>query len=163
MKSTAKDQKRNSIGVCQKCAARIYGDVCEESTSTGMLPMHLILYNAAVVLLGGFYYPWPCVPGGNELFFMLTFQVVDAMRQTVTNMIGTLPPQFFAVTVTTVSVVAFLYAKAFEYYAQKWLLKFWGNHFYHCFKLSHGFLILSIKVMFLLILGHHRFHCNAIY
>ncbi|KAK7839506.1 udp-galactose/udp-glucose transporter 3 [Quercus suber] len=30
-------------------------------------------------------------------------QVVDAMRQTVTNMIGTLPPQFFAVTVTTTS------------------------------------------------------------
>ncbi|KAI3724583.1 hypothetical protein L2E82_36364 [Cichorium intybus] len=29
-------------------------------------------------------------------------QVVDAMRQTVTNMIGTLTPQFFAVTVTTV-------------------------------------------------------------
>ncbi|GFP86941.1 hypothetical protein PHJA_000837900 [Phtheirospermum japonicum] len=29
--------------------------------------------------------------------------VVDAMRQTVTNMIGTLPPQFFAVTVTTVA------------------------------------------------------------
>lgn len=113
MKSTAKDQKRNSIGVCQKRAARIYGDVCEESTSTGMLPMHSILYNAAVVLLGGFYYPWSCVPGGNEFFFMLTFQVVDAMRQTVTNMIGTLPPQFFAVTVTTVSVVAFLCANAF--------------------------------------------------
>ncbi|GER26148.1 adenine nucleotide alpha hydrolases-likesuperfamily protein [Striga asiatica] len=30
-------------------------------------------------------------------------QVVDAMRQTVTNMIGTLPSQFFAVTVTTVA------------------------------------------------------------
>ncbi|XP_039026499.1 uncharacterized protein LOC120160131 [Hibiscus syriacus] len=30
-------------------------------------------------------------------------QVVEAMRQTVTNMIGTLPPQFFAVTVTTVA------------------------------------------------------------
>ncbi|KAJ6684637.1 hypothetical protein OIU79_014870 [Salix purpurea] len=30
-------------------------------------------------------------------------QVVDAMRQTVTNMIGTLPPQFFAVTVTAVA------------------------------------------------------------
>lgn len=30
-------------------------------------------------------------------------QVVDAMRQTVTNMIGTLPPQFFNVTVTTVA------------------------------------------------------------
>ncbi|CAL9759070.1 unnamed protein product [Musa acuminata subsp. burmannicoides] len=30
-------------------------------------------------------------------------QVVDAMRQTVTNMIGTLPPQFFAITVTTVA------------------------------------------------------------
>uniref|UniRef100_J3LIS9 Uncharacterized protein n=1 Tax=Oryza brachyantha TaxID=4533 RepID=J3LIS9_ORYBR len=30
-------------------------------------------------------------------------QVVDAMRHTVTNMIGTLPPQFFAVTVTTVA------------------------------------------------------------
>ncbi|GKV16199.1 hypothetical protein SLEP1_g26877 [Rubroshorea leprosula] len=30
-------------------------------------------------------------------------QVVDAMRQTVTNMIGTLPPQFFAVTVITVA------------------------------------------------------------
>ncbi|KAJ7957961.1 DUF760 domain-containing protein [Quillaja saponaria] len=30
-------------------------------------------------------------------------QVVDAMRQTVTNMLGTLPPQFFAVTVTTVA------------------------------------------------------------
>ncbi|GAB2243562.1 hypothetical protein Droror1_Dr00023690 [Drosera rotundifolia] len=30
-------------------------------------------------------------------------QVVDAMRQTITNMIGTLPPQFFAVTVTTVA------------------------------------------------------------
>nr|XP_025667492.1 uncharacterized protein LOC112765847 isoform X2 [Arachis hypogaea] len=29
--------------------------------------------------------------------------VVDAMRQTVTNMIGTLPPQFFAVTITTVA------------------------------------------------------------
>ncbi|XP_065848000.1 uncharacterized protein [Euphorbia lathyris] len=30
-------------------------------------------------------------------------QVVDAMRQTVTNMIGTLPPQFFSVTITTVA------------------------------------------------------------
>ncbi|XP_074571750.1 uncharacterized protein LOC141828251 [Curcuma longa] len=30
-------------------------------------------------------------------------QVVDAMRQTVTNIIGTLPPQFFAVTFTTVA------------------------------------------------------------
>ncbi|XP_078442722.1 uncharacterized protein LOC144712348 [Wolffia australiana] len=30
-------------------------------------------------------------------------QVVEAMRQTVTTMIGTLPPQFFAVTVTTVA------------------------------------------------------------
>lgn len=30
-------------------------------------------------------------------------QVVEAMRQTVTNMIGSLPPQFFAVTVTTVA------------------------------------------------------------
>ncbi|KAF2310214.1 hypothetical protein GH714_007238 [Hevea brasiliensis] len=30
-------------------------------------------------------------------------QVVDAMRQTVTNMIGTLPSQFFAVTVTAVA------------------------------------------------------------
>ncbi|VFQ60394.1 unnamed protein product [Cuscuta campestris] len=30
-------------------------------------------------------------------------QVVDAMRQTVTNMMGTLPPQFFSVTVTTVA------------------------------------------------------------
>lgn len=30
-------------------------------------------------------------------------QVIDAMRQTVSNMIGTLPPQFFAVTVTTVA------------------------------------------------------------
>ncbi|KAF8377719.1 hypothetical protein HHK36_031103 [Tetracentron sinense] len=30
-------------------------------------------------------------------------QVVDAMRHTVTNMIGTLPPQFFSVTVTTVA------------------------------------------------------------
>ncbi|XP_062021587.1 uncharacterized protein LOC133738158 [Rosa rugosa] len=30
-------------------------------------------------------------------------QVVDAMRQTVTNMIGTLPPQFFTVTVSTVA------------------------------------------------------------
>ncbi|KNA09718.1 hypothetical protein SOVF_150980 [Spinacia oleracea] len=30
-------------------------------------------------------------------------QVVDAMRQTVTNMIGSLPPQFFSVTVTTVA------------------------------------------------------------
>ncbi|XP_020112611.1 uncharacterized protein LOC109727123 [Ananas comosus] len=30
-------------------------------------------------------------------------QVVEAMRQTVTNMMGTLPPQFFAVTVTTVA------------------------------------------------------------
>ncbi|KAL2501143.1 Uncharacterized protein Fot_34991 [Forsythia ovata] len=29
--------------------------------------------------------------------------VVDAMRQTVTNMIGTLPPQFFALRVTTVA------------------------------------------------------------
>ncbi|KAJ7966956.1 DUF760 domain-containing protein [Quillaja saponaria] len=30
-------------------------------------------------------------------------QVVEAMRQTVTNMLGTLPQQFFAVTVTTVA------------------------------------------------------------
>ncbi|KAL3505483.1 hypothetical protein ACH5RR_035324 [Cinchona calisaya] len=30
-------------------------------------------------------------------------QVVDAMRQTVTSMIGTLPPQFFAIAVTTVA------------------------------------------------------------
>ncbi|CAI0382173.1 unnamed protein product [Linum tenue] len=30
-------------------------------------------------------------------------QVVDAMRQTVSNMIGTLPPQFFAVTISTVA------------------------------------------------------------
>lgn len=32
----------------------------------------------------------------------MAWKVVDAMRQTVTNMMGTLPPQFFAVTVTTV-------------------------------------------------------------
>lgn len=39
-----------------------------------------------------------------ELFVKRAPQsVVDAMRQTVTNMIGTLPPQFFAVTVTTVA------------------------------------------------------------
>ena len=36
-----------------------------------------------------------------SVFFFL-LEVVEAMRQTVTNMIGTLPPQFFAVTVTTV-------------------------------------------------------------
>ena len=30
-------------------------------------------------------------------------EVVDAMRETVTSMIGTLPPQFFEVTVTTVA------------------------------------------------------------
>ncbi|KAL3689765.1 hypothetical protein R1sor_016074 [Riccia sorocarpa] len=30
-------------------------------------------------------------------------QVVDAMRQTVTNMLGTLPPQFFEISVTTVA------------------------------------------------------------
>jgi hypothetical protein len=107
LKSTAKGQERYPIGVCEKCAARIYGVVCEESTTAGMLPMHLILYNASVVLLGGFYYPWSCVPSGNQFISMLTFQVVDAMRQTVTNMIGTLPPQFFTVTVTTVSVVIF--------------------------------------------------------
>jgi len=29
-------------------------------------------------------------------------QVVDAMRQTITNMLGTLPPQFFEVTISTV-------------------------------------------------------------
>lgn len=29
-------------------------------------------------------------------------KVVDAMRQTVTNMLGTLPPQFFQVTISTV-------------------------------------------------------------
>lgn len=40
-------------------------------------------------------------PGVFYVFFFL-LKVVDAMRQTVTNMIGTLPPQFFAVTVTTV-------------------------------------------------------------
>ncbi|KAI4336706.1 hypothetical protein L6164_015198 [Bauhinia variegata] len=39
-----------------------------------------------------------------ELFVKLApQQVVGAMRQTVTNMIGTLPPQFFAVTVTIVA------------------------------------------------------------
>ena len=31
-----------------------------------------------------------------------TVQVVDAMRQTVTNMLGTLPPQFFDIHVSTV-------------------------------------------------------------
>lgn len=41
----------------------------------------------------------------NDICFMVTPKVVDAMRQTVTNMIGTLPPQFFAVTVTTVSLL----------------------------------------------------------
>lgn len=41
----------------------------------------------------------------NDISFMVIPQVVDAMRQTVTNMIGTLPPQFFAVTVTTVSLL----------------------------------------------------------
>ncbi|KAK7283787.1 hypothetical protein RIF29_13533 [Crotalaria pallida] len=39
-----------------------------------------------------------------DLFFKRApRQVVDAMRQTVTNMIGTLPPQFYAVTVSTVA------------------------------------------------------------
>ncbi|CAL5205524.1 unnamed protein product [Lathyrus oleraceus] len=39
-----------------------------------------------------------------ELFVKRAPQpVVDAMRQTVTNMIGTLPPQFFSITVTTVA------------------------------------------------------------
>ncbi|KAG5018168.1 hypothetical protein JHK87_014023 [Glycine soja] len=48
-------------------------------------------------------------PNGTLPEFMELFvkrapqQVVDAMRQTVTNMIGTLPPQFFAVTITTVA------------------------------------------------------------
>ncbi|KAL6011890.1 hypothetical protein ACLOJK_002356 [Asimina triloba] len=43
-------------------------------------------------------------PGFMELFVKRApGQVVDAMRQTVTNMIGTLPPQFFVVTVTTVA------------------------------------------------------------
>jgi hypothetical protein len=32
----------------------------------------------------------------------LVHQVVDAMRQTVTNMLGTLPPQFFDVSVATI-------------------------------------------------------------
>ncbi|RZR97120.1 hypothetical protein BHM03_00026234, partial [Ensete ventricosum] len=35
------------------------------------------------------------------LCFLLPLEVVDAMRQTVANMIGTLPHQFFSVTVTT--------------------------------------------------------------
>ena len=35
-----------------------------------------------------------------HIFFLK--KVVEAMRQTVTNMMGTLPPQFFAVTVSTV-------------------------------------------------------------
>ena len=38
---------------------------------------------------------------GSQLTFFCS-QVVDAMRQTVSNMLGTLPPQFFQVTVTTV-------------------------------------------------------------
>ncbi|MQM11729.1 hypothetical protein Taro_044637 [Colocasia esculenta] len=44
-------------------------------------------------------------PGNSNGFhpFFWVLKVVDAMRQTVTNMIGTLPPQFFAVTVTTVA------------------------------------------------------------
>ncbi|XP_073288176.1 uncharacterized protein [Primulina huaijiensis] len=43
-------------------------------------------------------------PGFMELFIKRApQQAVDAMRQTVTNMIGTLPPQFFAVTVITVT------------------------------------------------------------
>lgn len=39
-------------------------------------------------------------------------QVVEAMRQTVTNMLGTLPPQFFAVTVSTVAenLAQFMYS-----------------------------------------------------
>ena len=44
--------------------------------------------------------------------FCVVKQVVEAMRQTVTNMIGTLPPQFFAVTVTTVSLSFLLYGLA---------------------------------------------------
>ncbi|XP_058785526.1 uncharacterized protein LOC131660323 [Vicia villosa] len=39
-----------------------------------------------------------------ELFVKRAPQpVVDAMRQTVTNMIGTLPPQFFSITISTVA------------------------------------------------------------
>jgi hypothetical protein len=79
-----------------------------------------MVYNAAAVLLGGFYFPWPRVPSGNELSFMLTFQVVDAMRQTVTNMIGTLPPQFFAVTVSTVRVIMFGYVNHCKHFIILW-------------------------------------------
>lgn len=51
------------------------------------------------------------------------------MRQTVTNMIGTLPPQFFAVTVTTVSYFRYyniihLLTKAWSIYNNVlWYLK----------------------------------------
>lgn len=55
---------------------------------------HFFLY--VIVSLG----EYENIHGSHFLFFFL--KVVEAMRQTVTNMIGTLPPQFFAVTVTTV-------------------------------------------------------------
>ncbi|KAK0576513.1 hypothetical protein LWI29_018694 [Acer saccharum] len=43
------------------------------------------------------------LPSRRDILLEAPQQVVDAMRQTVTNMIGTLPPQFFAVTVSTVA------------------------------------------------------------
>lgn len=41
-------------------------------------------------------------------------QVVEAMRQTVTNMLGTLPPQFFDIHVSTVSFVLHDYHLTFS-------------------------------------------------
>lgn len=38
----------------------------------------------------------------NGTYALELVQVVDAMRQTVTNMLGTLPPQFFDIHVSTV-------------------------------------------------------------
>ncbi|AQK55181.1 hypothetical protein Zm00014a_005728 [Zea mays] len=71
------------------------GDATANPTNNG-LPK-----NRRVILLE---YVKNVQPEFMELFIKRApAQVVEAMRQTVTNMMGTLPPQFFAVTVSTVA------------------------------------------------------------
>ncbi|AQK55182.1 hypothetical protein ZEAMMB73_Zm00001d051823 [Zea mays] len=77
------------------------GDATANPTNNG-LPK-----NRRVILLE---YVKNVQPEFMELFIKRApAQVVEAMRQTVTNMMGTLPPQFFAVTVSTVLSTSYSY------------------------------------------------------
>ncbi|XP_076931872.1 uncharacterized protein LOC143597172 [Bidens hawaiensis] len=104
----------NLLGLCSPSSVRVYGQPTpnrgrlraqsqpqDSSQSSDSQQPNGSVKNRREILLE---YVKNVQPELMELFVKRApQQVVDAMRQTVTNMVGTLPPQFFAVTVTTVA------------------------------------------------------------